>query len=138
MVLEFLWVENEACEISVKLVNPLPFELKVSDMRLLTSGIVFESVPETLTLAPDMATSVSLTGWARESGELEITGKRKLIPINSSFLWKHSLGYSTHALGVKSNCRLKYMTNNFPPHFKIDVIPSLPMLQVKILHSSPG
>ncbi|ERL92725.1 hypothetical protein D910_10035 [Dendroctonus ponderosae] len=103
--MDFLWVENEACEISVKLLNPLPFELKVSDMRLLTSGIVFESVPETLTLAPEMATSLSLTGWARES-------------------------YSTHALGVKSNCRLKYMTNNFPPHFKIDVIPSLPVLQV--------
>ncbi|XP_019758091.2 protein brunelleschi [Dendroctonus ponderosae] len=110
--MDFLWVENEACEISVKLLNPLPFELKVSDMRLLTSGIVFESVPETLTLAPEMATSLSLTGWARESGELEIAG------------------YSTHALGVKSNCRLKYMTNNFPPHFKIDVIPSLPVLQV--------
>ncbi|CAG9766365.1 unnamed protein product [Ceutorhynchus assimilis] len=110
--MEFLWVENEACEVSLKLSNPLSFELKVSNMRLLTSGVVFESAPETVTLPPDMVTSLSLTGWARESGELEITG------------------YSTHALGVKSNCRLKYMTNHFPPQFKVDVIPSLPILQV--------
>lgn len=44
-------------------------------MRLLTSGVVFESVPETVTLPPDMVTSLTLSGWARESGELEITGK---------------------------------------------------------------
>ncbi|XP_050306114.1 protein brunelleschi [Anthonomus grandis grandis] len=110
--MEFLWVENEVCEVSLKLVNPLPFELKVSNMRLLTSGVVFESAPETVTLLPDMVTSLTLSGWARESGELEITG------------------YSTHALGVKSNCRLKYMSGNFPPQYKIDVIPSLPILQV--------
>ncbi|XP_066262236.1 protein brunelleschi [Euwallacea similis] len=110
--MDFLWVENEACEIAVKLVNPLPFELKVSNMRLLTGGVVFESVPETIVLAPDMVTSLTLSGWARESGELEITG------------------YSTHALGIKSNCRLKYISHIFPPYFKIDVIPSLPILQV--------
>ncbi|KAL1513674.1 hypothetical protein ABEB36_003053 [Hypothenemus hampei] len=110
--MDFLWVENEVSEITVKLVNPLPFEFKVSNMRLLTSGVVFESVPETVILAPDMAATVSLSGWARESGELEITG------------------YSTHALGVKSNCRLKYMKNQFPAYYKVNVIPSLPILEV--------
>lgn len=110
--MDFLWVENEVCDVTVKLINPLSFELKVSNMRLLTSGVVFESVPETVVLLPDIPTSLTLSGWARESGELEITG------------------YSTHALGVKSNCRLKYMYNTFPPQFKVDVVPSLPILQV--------
>ncbi|KAF7271855.1 hypothetical protein GWI33_015332 [Rhynchophorus ferrugineus] len=109
--MEFVWVENEVCEVTLKLVNPLPFELKVSNMRLLTSGVVFESIPETVVLAPDVPTSLTLSGWARESGELEITG------------------YSTHALGVKSNCRLKYMSNSFPSQYKVDVAPNLPVLQ---------
>lgn len=110
--MDFLWVENEVCEVSLKLINPLPFELKVSNMRLLTSGVVFESVPETIVLPPDVPTSLTLSGWARESGELEIAG------------------YSTHALGVKSNCRLKYMSNTFPFMYKIDVVPGLPVLQI--------
>ncbi|KAJ8925963.1 hypothetical protein NQ315_009816 [Exocentrus adspersus] len=112
--MDFLWVENEVCEVHLKLVNPLPFEQKVSNMRLLTAGVVFESVPETVVLPPDVPTSVTLSGWARESGELELSG------------------YSTHALGVKSNCRLRHMppTSNFPPFYKVEVVPSLPILQV--------
>lgn len=83
-------------------------------MRLLTSGIVFESVPETVVLPPDIPTSIILSGWARESGELELSG------------------YSTHALGVKSNCRLRYlpMTFNIPSFYKLDIVPSLPLLEV--------
>lgn len=41
--MEFLWVENDICEVSLKLVNPLPFELKVSNMRLLTSGKIISN-----------------------------------------------------------------------------------------------
>ncbi|CAH0563486.1 unnamed protein product [Brassicogethes aeneus] len=110
---DFLWVENEVCEIQVKLVNPLPFELKVSNMRLLTSGVVFESVPETVVLPPDVSTTLTLSGWAREGGELELSG------------------YSTHTLGVKSNCKLKHMAStNFPNFYKVDVVPALPQLKV--------
>ncbi|KAJ8935382.1 hypothetical protein NQ314_012793 [Rhamnusium bicolor] len=110
----FLWVENEICEVQLKLINPLPFEQKVSNMRLLTAGVVFESIPETVTVPPDVPTSVTLSGWARESGELELSG------------------YSTHALGVKSNCRLRHMpiSSNFPPHYKVEIVPSLPILKV--------
>lgn len=111
---DFLWVENEVCEVQLKLINPLPFEQKVSNMRLLTAGVVFESVPETVVLPPDVPTSITLSGWARESGELELSG------------------YSTHALGVKSNCRLRHMSPsaNFPPFYKVEIVPSLPILQV--------
>lgn len=112
--LDFLWVQNEVCEVQLKLVNPLPFELKVSNMRLLTGGAVFESVPETIVLPPDIATSLTLNGWARESGELELSG------------------YSTHTLGVKSNCRLRHMpvSSNYPPYYKVQVVPALPLLEV--------
>lgn len=110
-------MKNEVSEIHIVLSNPLPFELKVSNMRVLTSGIVFESVPETVVLPPDVPTSVMLSGWARESGELELSG------------------YSTHALGVKSNCRLKHLppTLNIPYSYKIEVVPSLPLLEVRVI-----
>lgn len=116
-IVDFSWVKNEISEVDLILTNPLPFELKVSNMRLLTSGIVFESVPETVVLPPDIPTSVILSGWARENGELELSG------------------YSTHALGVKSNCRLKHLPPmlNIPSFYKIDVVPSLPILEVCII-----
>lgn len=69
---EYLWVEDDICEVQMKLTNPLPFELKVSNMRLLTSGVVFESIPETVLLAPDAPTTVNLHGTPKEIGELQV------------------------------------------------------------------
>ncbi|CAG4956680.1 unnamed protein product [Parnassius apollo] len=113
--MEYLWVEDDICEVQMKLTNPLPFELKVSNMRLLTSGVVFESIPETIILPPDSPTTVNLHGTPKEIGELQI------------------LGYSTHTLGVKSNCRLKHipMRNKFPTSYIIEVIPSLPTITIE-------
>ncbi|XP_072944663.1 protein brunelleschi isoform X1 [Epargyreus clarus] len=113
--MEYLWVEDDICEVQMKLTNPLPFELKVSNMRLLTSGVVFESIPETIILPPDSPTTVNLHGTPKEVGELQI------------------LGYSTHTLGVKSNCRLKNMPtpHKFPASFTIEVIPSLPTITIE-------
>lgn len=112
--ISFLWVQNDLCEVTLKLNNPLPYELRVGDMRLLTNGIVFESLPQTVILSPSIPTFVTLHGTPMESGELEI------------------LGYSTHTLGVKSNCRLEDMFGrNFPQTYSIDVIPGLPKISVK-------
>lgn len=97
---------------TLKLVNPLPIELKVSNMRLLTSGVVFESIPESVVLTPDTPVSLTLNGTPKEHGELEV------------------LGYSTHTLGVKSNCRLRHM-KAFLPSYTIEVIASLPVVEVK-------
>ncbi|XP_045451417.1 protein brunelleschi [Melitaea cinxia] len=120
--MEYLWVEDDICEVQLKLTNPLPFELKVSNMRLLTSGVVFESIPETIILAPDSPTTVNLHGTPKEVGELQI------------------LGYSTHTLGVKSNCRLKNMPmpHKFPASFLIEVIPSLPTITIETTLSLAG
>lgn len=85
-------------------------------MRLLTNGVVFESLPETVVLPTSTPTSITLHGTPIEHGSLEI------------------LGYSTHTLGVKSNCRLKAMKTmadrKFPPNYTIDVIPALPKLSI--------
>lgn len=120
--MEYLWVEDDICEVQIKLTNPLPFELKVSNMRLLTMGVVFESLPETIILAPDSPTTINLHGTPKEVGELQI------------------LGYSTHTLGVKSNCRLKNMPmpNKFPNSFTVDVIPSLPTITIETSVSPSG
>lgn len=119
LVSAFQWVQNETCDVSVTLKNPLPHELEVFDMRLLTNGIVFESLPETTVLPALSASTITLRGTPIEYGSLEI------------------LGFSTHTLGVKSNCRLKHMNRDrdrlsqFPPSFNVDVIPALPRLEIK-------
>lgn len=86
-------------------------------MRLLTSGIVFETIPETVNLPPSTTTDVILRGTPMEIGALEVQG------------------YSTHTLGVKSNCRLKHMRDRsleFPTHYTVDVVPALPKLTVTV------
>ncbi|XP_055539117.1 protein brunelleschi [Wyeomyia smithii] len=115
--ISFNWVQHDVCEVNVKLTNPLPFELQVTDIRLLTTGVVFEAFPQTVMLQPNVLTTVSLHGTPIEKGELDIQG------------------YSTHTLGVKSNCRLKHMLHrrlrNLPSHYQINVIPALPKLELK-------
>ncbi|XP_063698360.1 protein brunelleschi [Culicoides brevitarsis] len=110
----FDWIQHDLCEVTLQLANPLPFELPVSDMRLLTDGIVFESLPQTIILQPNHTTTVTLQGTPLEVGELIVRG------------------YSTHTLGVKSNCELKDMRDRqFPQEFAINVIPALPRLQIQ-------
>lgn len=109
----FLWVQHDKSEISIKLQNPLPFELQVNDMRLLTNGVVFESLPQSVVLQSNVSATVSLYGTPIEVGELELNG------------------YSTHTLGVKSNCRLKHMMDrSFPVNYKIIVISAIPTADI--------
>uniref|UniRef100_A0A1B0G2Q9 Protein brunelleschi n=1 Tax=Glossina morsitans morsitans TaxID=37546 RepID=A0A1B0G2Q9_GLOMM len=110
----FCWVQNNVSEVAVRLRNPLPFEVIVNDMRLLTNGTVFKSLSQTITLQPHTPTNVTLHGTPLEVGQLDIQG------------------YSTHTLGVKSNCRLKHMKNRkFPLNYLVNVIPALPCISVK-------
>lgn len=97
----------------MQLINPLPFELNVSNMRLLTNGIVFESLPESITLPAESGPiAVTLAGTPKEIGELEI------------------LGFSTHTLGVKSNCRLKNIEAIPYPQYSVEIIPALPKIEI--------
>lgn len=113
VVTDYLWVEGDICEVSMQLINPLPFELHVSNMRLLTNGVVFESIPESISLPAESGPiAVTLAGRPKEVGDLEI------------------LGFSTHTLGVKSNCRLRYMESMLHPQYTVEVIPALPRIDV--------
>lgn len=58
-----------------------------------------------------------LTGIPKEVGEIEING------------------YSTHTLGVKSNCRLKNIPNVPQSTYNVQVIPSMPSIEALILDS---
>lgn len=40
--MDYVWVEGDLCEVNVKLYNPLPFELKVSDMVNILLQIIFK------------------------------------------------------------------------------------------------
>lgn len=107
-------MQHAKSEVVVKFLNPLPFELQVNDMRLLTDGIVFESIPESVVLQPNACATVSLFGSPLEVGEMELNG------------------YSTHTLGVKSNCRLKHMLDrSFPINYKVNVVSALPLIELK-------
>ncbi|ODN02451.1 Trafficking protein particle complex subunit 9 [Orchesella cincta] len=110
---DFSWVEGELCEVNVILENPLPIELKVSSMCLITEGVKFHvnsnviSIPAESSMFP-----ATLTGKPLEPGTLRI------------------LGYSTYTLGVKSNIRLKNMKNMVFPHIDVEIVPALPSLDV--------
>lgn len=58
-----------------------------------------------------------LTGIPKEVGEIEING------------------YSTHTLGVKSNCRLKNIPNVPESTYNVQVIPSMACMEALILDS---
>ncbi|XP_026288363.2 protein brunelleschi isoform X1 [Frankliniella occidentalis] len=111
--MDYVWVEGDMCEVLLDLYNPLPFELKVSNMRLLASEVVFESIPSSIVLPPDSGpNTVVLAGVPKEVGELEIQG------------------YSTHTLGVKSNCQLRHMRHMPQPSFTVEVVPALPHMEM--------
>lgn len=84
----------------------------------MTNGAVFESIPYSINLPPESSyQNVILTGIPKEVGEIEING------------------YSTHTLGVKSNCRLKNIPNVPESTYNVQVIPSMPRLEALILDS---
>ncbi|RWS24985.1 trafficking protein particle complex subunit 9-like protein [Leptotrombidium deliense] len=115
--LNFKWIEGEVGRVLLKVHNYLPIDLSVSHMSLMTDGIAFETNPTSQTLPADSGTvTVELTGIPRSNGKLDI------------------LGYTTHVLGVKNNCKLKDLTNakkmKFPHMYTIDVVPPLPFIDI--------
>ncbi|CAM1328735.1 TRAPPC9 (predicted) [Pycnogonum litorale] len=111
--IDFCWVEGDVCEVSLRVFNPLPFELKVTHMGLMADGIAFETFPSCLSLPPESGPfPVNLLGTPRSTGELII------------------LGYTTHVLGVKSNCKLIDLPAIKEPTYSIEVVPALPQVQV--------
>ena len=74
----FDWVENDVAEVQLELSNPLPVEIKVVNLVLLTEGDAqFESFPSTLSLGVSKEKiTVSLMGVPRQAGLLMLDGGR--------------------------------------------------------------
>jgi len=106
----FDWVENDVAEVQLELSNPLPVEIKVVNLVLLTEGDAqFESFPSTLSLGVSKEKiTVSLMGVPRQAGLLKF------------------IGYSCSVFGLPSSCPLDQ-------EHSVNVIPSLPLLQGTIL-----
>lgn len=115
--LDFKWVQHETGSVLVQVYNQLPMELTVDHMKLVTNGLPFEVMPISVSFGPDSGpTPITLTGTPKSAGKLELNG------------------YSTHVLGVKSNCLLKDLPHGrkmrVPHQFVIDVVPALPLLSI--------
>ncbi|XP_041361446.1 trafficking protein particle complex subunit 9-like [Gigantopelta aegis] len=112
--LDFQWVEGDTCEVQIQVLNPLKDELKIQYIGLLTDGVEMEQFPANPTLPPESGPiHVKLLGQPKAAGQLRI------------------LGYCTHVLGVRSNCKLKDLRQLGHTHFEVDVVPSLPQVTLE-------
>jgi len=105
---------------------------------VLTDGAVFESSPSTLVLPPlPCPESVSLSSASSASmgsslSSIEYASLQvSLAGIPRAPGTLLIIGYSTHVLGVKSNCLLEDV-NHLPEanQYSIEVVPAMPQLQV--------
>ncbi|XP_063041125.1 trafficking protein particle complex subunit 9 [Engraulis encrasicolus] len=109
----FQWVRGDVCEVQLMVYNPMPFELRVENMGLLTSGVEFESLPAALSLPAESGLyPVTLVGVPRTAGNITING------------------YHTSVFGVSSDCLLEGLPTVKTGGCMVEVVPSLPRLQL--------
>ncbi|XP_035748608.1 trafficking protein particle complex subunit 9-like [Egretta garzetta] len=93
--------------------NPMPFELRVENMGLLTTGVEFESLPAALSLPAESGLyPVTLVGVPQTTGQITING------------------YHTSVFGVFSDCLLDNLPGVKTNGCSVEVIPALPRLQI--------
>ncbi|XP_031441795.1 trafficking protein particle complex subunit 9 isoform X2 [Clupea harengus] len=111
--IEFQWVRGDVCEVQLMVYNPMPFELRVENMGLLTSGVEFESLPAALSLPAESGLyPVTLVGVPRTAGNITVNG------------------YHTSVFGVSSDCLLEGLPAVKTSGCMVEVVPSLPRLQL--------
>lgn len=127
LLTSIIWVQDEPCSTAMVLRNTLPFPLNITSVKLLTDGVPLETKPYSLKLEPEpnSQASIQLIGIPRQvpqtADDLQsITNRLEIF------------GYSTHCLGVKSNCRLDMIPKSkFPSQYIVEVCPPLPRLEFK-------
>uniref|UniRef100_A0A671UP94 Trafficking protein particle complex subunit 9 n=1 Tax=Sparus aurata TaxID=8175 RepID=A0A671UP94_SPAAU len=108
-----IWVQGDVCEVQLMVYNPMPYELRVENMGLLTSGVEFESLPAALSLPAESGLyPVTLVGVPRTAGNITVNG------------------YHTSVFGVTSDCLLEGLAGVKSSGCLVEVIPSLPRLQL--------
>ncbi|XP_076862208.1 trafficking protein particle complex subunit 9 isoform X2 [Brachyhypopomus gauderio] len=111
--IDFQWVQGDVCEVQLMVYNPMPFELRVENMGLLTSGVDFESLPAALSLPAESGLyPVTLVGVPRTTGNITVNG------------------YHTSVFGVSSDCLLDSLVGVKSNGSVVEVVPSLPRLQL--------
>ncbi|XP_069559481.1 trafficking protein particle complex subunit 9 [Brachyistius frenatus] len=111
--IDFQWVQGDVCEVQLMVYNPMPYELRVENMGLLTSGVEFESLPAALSLPAESGLyPVTLVGVPRTAGNITVNG------------------YHTSVFGVTSDCLLEGLSAVKTGGCLVEVIPSLPRLQL--------
>ncbi|KAM4688423.1 trafficking protein particle complex subunit 9 [Discoglossus pictus] len=111
--IDFQWVQGDVCEVQLMVYNPMPFELRVETMGLLTSGVEFESLPAALSLPAESGLyPVTLVGVPRTTGQITVNG------------------YHTSVFGVYSDCLLENLPGLKNNGCTVEVIPALPRLQI--------
>uniref|UniRef100_A0A8I3W3R2 Trafficking protein particle complex subunit 9 n=2 Tax=Callithrix jacchus TaxID=9483 RepID=A0A8I3W3R2_CALJA len=111
--IDFQWVQGDVCEVQLMVYNPMPFELRVENMGLLTSGVEFESLPAALSLPAESGLyPVTLVGVPQTTGTITVNG------------------YHTTVFGVFSDCLLDDLPGIKTSGSTVEVIPALPRLQI--------
>uniref|UniRef100_A0A3Q1G551 Trafficking protein particle complex subunit 9 n=1 Tax=Acanthochromis polyacanthus TaxID=80966 RepID=A0A3Q1G551_9TELE len=111
--IDFQWVQGDVCEVQLMVYNPMPYELRVENMGLLTSGVEFESLPAALSLPAESGLyPVTLVGVPRTAGNITVNG------------------YHTSVFGVTSDCLLEGLMGVKTGGCLVEVIPSLPRIQL--------
>lgn len=129
-ITDIVWVQDEPCTTVLVLRNTLPFEMRISSIKLLTDGVPLETKPHCLKLDPEPAgvETVNLVGIPRQ---LPKTADDSQLLTNRLEIF----GYSTHLLGVKSNCRLDMIPkSNFPNQYIVEISPPLPRIEFQFLN----
>uniref|UniRef100_A0A8C4XJM2 Trafficking protein particle complex 9 n=1 Tax=Falco tinnunculus TaxID=100819 RepID=A0A8C4XJM2_FALTI len=111
--IDFQWVQGDVCEVQLMVYNPMPFELRVENMGLLTTGVEFESLPAALSLPAESGLyPVTLVGVPQTTGQITVNG------------------YHTSVFGVFSDCLLDNLPGVKTNGSTVEVIPALPRLQI--------
>uniref|UniRef100_A0A8B9BZH0 Trafficking protein particle complex subunit 9 n=1 Tax=Anser brachyrhynchus TaxID=132585 RepID=A0A8B9BZH0_9AVES len=111
--IDFQWVQGDVCEVQLMVYNPMPFELRVENMGLLTTGVEFESLPAALSLPAESGLyPVTLVGVPQTTGQITVNG------------------YHTSVFGVFSDCLLDNLPGVKTNGCTVEVIPALPRLQI--------
>ncbi|XP_029650274.1 trafficking protein particle complex subunit 9 [Octopus sinensis] len=110
---DFRWVAGDVCEVHLEVYNPMPDDLHVTQMSLLTDGVDMDVFPINAEIpAESKHHLIKLSGIPKTSSDLNI------------------YGYVSHVYGVRSHCKLKDIPYLHNVQHVIEVVPALPHIQV--------
>lgn len=128
IITDIIWAQDEPCSTVMVLKNIMPFELRITSLKLLTDGVPLETKASRLLLEPEPNSQITI----------QLIGIPRQLPKTTDDVRTNSnnleiFGYSTHLLGVKSNCRLDMIPKaKFPSSYIVEVSPPLPRIEFQL------